>query len=165
MAGVAAKLTSQPHAGVVDVFGEDGRREPGRWPRWDLRCAGGCDDRCRGVGGVSPLARGTALTRWSYRRSSVSSVRMTPAGKCQGGERSGRRTRLHGKASRARGSQARDGGRALTFQPSAPRSAAGSWSTSAPGASTAERRNGGQGSPLAPFVASSPPVRVAEQMT
>ena len=31
-------------------------------------------------GGVSPLARGTALTRWSYRRSCV---RMTPAGQCQ----------------------------------------------------------------------------------
>ena len=29
VAGVAAELTSQPHAGVVDVFGEDGRREPG----------------------------------------------------------------------------------------------------------------------------------------
>ena len=50
VAGVAAELSSQPHAGVVDVFGEDGRREPGGDSHgWELRCAGGGDGRCRGV--------------------------------------------------------------------------------------------------------------------
>jgi hypothetical protein len=80
---VAAELTSQPHAGVVDVFGEDGRREPRGDGHGGISGVLGAVTIGVGVsGGVSPLARGTALTRWSYRRSSV---RMTPPGKCQGG--------------------------------------------------------------------------------